>query len=282
MPTPDLKTSYAHCRQLAFGHYENFPVASLLLPQPQRDAIAAIYAYARKADDFADEPEFAKDRVRLLQAWMRNLELPAKDPIFMALHDSIRRYKLPKKLLADLVRAFLQDCRKARYRNFEEVLAYCKLSADPVGRLVLRVFALDSAEACAESDAICTALQLANHWQDLASDVTTRDRIYLPQDEMKRYKVSEQGLKAKQFTPGLGTLMRLQVDRAETLFARGEGLPSRLGGRLGLEVRLTLLGGRRILEKIRAQSYDTLAQRPKLGSLDAAGLVWKGLWGRVV
>jgi phytoene synthase len=181
-----------------------------------------------------------------------------------------------------LVRAFLQDCRKARYRNFEEVLAYCRLSADPVGRLVLRVFALDGAEACAESDAICTALQLANHWQDLGSDVTTRDRIYLPQDEMKRYKVSEQGLKVRQFTPGLETLMRLHVDRAETLFARGEGLPSRLGGRLGLEVRLTLLGGRRILEKIRAQSYDTLAKRPKLGSLDAASLIWKGLRGRVV
>ena len=282
MPTPDLKTSYAHCRQLAFGHYENFPVASLLLPQPQRDAIAAIYAFARRSDDFADEPEFAKDRVRLLQAWMKNLDRPAKDPVFIALHDSIQRYKLPKKLLADLVRAFLQDCRKARYKNFEEVLAYCKLSADPVGRLVLRVFDKDSAQACAESDAICTALQLANHWQDLASDVTVRDRIYLPQDEMKRYGVSEGSLKAKKFTPGLESLVRLHVDRAETLFARGEGLPARLGGRLGLEVLMTLLGGRRILEKIRAQSYDTLEHRPKLGSFDAASLVWKGLWGKVV
>ena len=280
MPTPDLKTSYAHCRQLAFGHYENFPVASLLLPQPQRDAIAAIYAFARRADDFADEPEFAKDKVPLLRAWMRGLDRPAKDPVFVALHDSIKRYKLPKKLLADLVRAFLQDCHQARYKDFDEVLGYCKLSADPVGRLVLRVFEKDGAEACAESDAICTALQLANHWQDLASDVATRGRIYLPQDEMKRYGVSERSLKAKEFTPGLAELMRLQVDRAEALFARGEGLPARLGGRLGLEVRLTLLGGRRILEKIRSQAYDTLHQRPKLGKLDAGRLVWRGLWGK--
>jgi squalene synthase HpnC len=283
VPTPDLQGAYAHCRKLAFGHYENFPVASLLLPQPQRNAIAAIYAFARQADDFADEPAYAKDRVRLLKDWMGRLKKPAKsnDLVFVALHDSIRKYRLSKALLADLVRAFLQDCRQARYKNFPEVLAYCKLSADPVGRLVLRVFDRDSAEACAQSDAICTALQLANHWQDLASDVQTRDRIYLPQDEMRRYGVSEADLKAGRFTPGLAELMRLQVDRAEALFTQGEPLTASLGGRLGLEIRLTLLGGRKILDKIRHQQYNTLAGRPKLGAWDMGVLGWKALGGRV-
>lgn len=278
--TSDLKGAYAHCRQLAFGHYENFPVASLLLPQPQRDAIAAIYAFARQADDFADEPAFAKDRVKLLQDWMGRLNRAPKDPVFMALQDSIKAYKLPKALLADLVKAFLQDCRQARYKNFEEVLAYCKLSADPVGRLVLRVFGTDTVEACAQSDAICTALQLANHWQDLASDVQTRDRFYLPQDELKRFGVREVDLKAGKFTPGMVELMRLQVDRAEALFTLGEPLPAALGGRLGLEIRLTLLGGRRILHKIRRQAYDTLQARPKVGAWDAGVIVLKALRGR--
>jgi squalene synthase HpnC len=279
MTTPDLKSAYAHCRQLAFGHYENFPVASLLLPQPQRDAIAAIYAYARQADDFADEAEFSKDKVRLLKAWMGKLQRPSQDPVFLALHDSIRRYRLPKSLLADLVRAFLQDCHQARYRDFPQVLAYCKLSANPVGRLVLRVFGRDSAQACAQSDAICTALQLANHWQDLAKDVAQRDRFYLPQDEMERFGVRESDLKAAVFTPALAELMRLQVDRAEALFTQGEALPGSLGGRLGLEVRLTLLGGRRILQKIRGQHYNPLGRRPKLGPGDGLGLVWGGLRG---
>ncbi len=267
---------------MAFGHYENFPVASLLLPQPQRDAIAAVYAFARQADDFADEPQFAKDRVRLLQriGW-GGLKRAPQDPVFLALHDSIRRYKLPKPLLADLIDAFLQDCRQARYKGFPQVLDYCRRSANPVGRLVLRIFGRDEAKACAQSDAICTALQLANFWQDLASDAQLRDRVYLPQDELRRFGVSEQDLKQGRFSPALAELMRLQVDRAEALFTQGELMPDALGGRLGLEVRLTLLGGRRILQKIRAQRYDTLGGRPKLGSLDALSIVWGGLRGRL-
>jgi squalene synthase HpnC len=279
--TPDLKAAYAHCRRLAFGHYENFPVASLLLPQPQRDAIAAIYAFARQADDFADEPAYAQDRVARLKGWKAQLSKPPKDPVFLALHDSIRRYQLPKPLLADLLDAFLQDCQQARYRDFLQVLDYCRRSANPVGRLVLRVFDLDNPQACAQSDAICTALQLANFWQDLASDAQVRDRIYLPQDEMKRFGVQEADLKQGRFTPALAELLRLQVDRTEALFSQGEPLPASLGGRLGLEIRLTLLGGRRILRKVRAQRYDTLAARPKLTALDGLGLGWSALRGRL-
>lgn len=277
----ELSQAYRHCRRLAFGHYENFPVASALLPQPQRDAIAAIYAFARRADDFSDEPEYAGRRVALLRQWRARLDRAAgEDPIFVALHDAMARWKLPKALLGDLVQAFLQDCERSRYASFEQLLGYCRLSADPVGRLVLRVFGLDEPRSLGESDDICTALQLANHWQDLASDVRLRDRIYLPSGEMKDYGVTERQLREGAWTPGLGALLRLQVDRAEALFASGQDLPSRLPGRLGLEIRLTILGGRAILRKIRAQAYDTLSLRPRIGVLDAGGLLAAGLLGR--
>lgn len=277
----DLSAAYRHCRRLAFGHYENFPVASLLLPQPQRDAIAAVYAFARQADDFSDEPLYAHDREGLLLDWRARLDKPhGGHPVFLALEDARRRWQLPRQLLADLVGAFLQDCRRSRYADFDALLAYCKLSADPVGRLVLRVFKADGPGALRASDDICTALQLANHWQDLASDAQARDRIYLPRVDMDRYGVDEAQLAEGRWTPGLGALLRLQVDRAEALFASGQHLPGMLPGRLGLEVRLTLLGGRAILRKIRRQAYDTLSARPRLGAMDAPGLVFAGLLGR--
>ncbi|HTB23595.1 MAG TPA: squalene synthase HpnC [bacterium] len=277
----ELSAAYKYCRRMAFGHYENFPVASLLLPQPQRDAIAAVYAFARRADDFSDEPFYAPRRKQLLLDWRARLDRePGGHPVFTALEDARRRWKLPKQLLADLVQAFLQDCDRRRYDTFEALLAYCRLSAEPVGRLVLRIFGQDSPAALRASDDICAALQLANHWQDLASDALVRDRIYLPGAEMRRFGVDEEQLRRGRWSPGLGELLRLQVDRAEALFASGQDLPGRLPGRLGLEIRLTLLGGRGILRKIRAQGYDTLKRRPRMGALDAPGLLWAGLSGR--
>lgn len=277
----EIAAAYRHCRRLAFGHYENFPVASLLLPQPQRDAVAAVYAYARSADDFADEPRFAADRVRLLKSWMARLDqAPGEDPIFVALADARRRHRLPLPLLRDLVRAFLLDCRKRRYADFGELRGYCRLSANPVGRLVLRIFGEDGDANVADSDAICTALQLANHWQDLGKDVALRDRVYLPSDELRRFGVSVAALKRGEQGAALAGLLRFQVDRAEDFFAQGEGLPARLGGRLGLELRMTLLGGRAVLAKIRAGGYATLLRRPTLGAVDGAGIVAKALMGR--
>lgn len=274
----DLATSYRHCRQLAFGHYENFPVASLLLPQPQRDGIAAIYAFARSADDFADELKFEGKREALLKDWMRRLDRPHNGhPVFFALHDAIHRWSLPRPLLRDLLKAFLQDLRKRSYRNQAELRAYCRLSADPVGRLVLRVFKQDSAQNLKDSDAICTALQLANHWQDLGKDLRERDRCYLPQDALRRHRVKPADLKAAHAGAALTKALKEQVDLAEQLFAQGAGLGRRLPGRLGLEIRLTLAGGRRVLEKIRSLGYDTLATRPKLGAWDAALLLWRAL-----
>jgi phytoene synthase len=266
---------------MAFGHYENFPVASLLLPQPQRDAVAAVYAFARQADDFSDEAAYAGDRQALLLDWRARLEGGAKGhPVFVALADARERFQLPSALLSDLVEAFLMDCRGQAYPDFEALLGYCRLSANPVGRLVLRMFEADSEENLRDSDAICSALQLTNHWQDLASDVRVRGRCYLPGEELRRFGVGLEQVRQGLWSEGLRALMRLQVDRAEALFEAGQGLPGRLGGRLGLEVRLTLLGGRAVLAKIRGQDYNTLVRRPRLGVTDAPALLMKGLWGR--
>ncbi len=278
-----LEQAYALCRKRAFGHYENFPVASWLLPEPGRSAVAAVYAFARQADDIADEPGQGGPlaRVRALKAWQSHLDRAPQAPEFLALHDACRRFKIAKNLLRDLISAFSQDCRKQRYADFGEVLDYCRRSANPVGRLVLRIFGKDSPVALEESDALCTALQLANFWQDLASDAQQRHRIYLPADDMERYGVGMDELLGGAFSDRLRELMRFQVNRTEAYFTRGEGLPARLGGRLGAEIRLTLLGGRRILELIRAQGYDTLSRRPKLSGADALPLAWRFLRMRV-
>lgn len=266
-----VKESYLYCRKKAFGHYENFPVASLLLPPQARDAVAAVYAFARAADDFADEPQFGprNRRLKLLNDWQAALGRKPKIPEFVALQDACRRHSIPKRLLTDLIDAFKQDCVKSRYKNFSELLQYCRKSANPVGRLVLRICGRDDALAVLESDAICTALQLANFWQDLASDTQQRNRFYMPADDIKRFDGNSR------------ELMRFQINRTEAFFAAGEGLPARLGGRLGAEIRLTLLGGRRILEKIRAQGYDTHARRPKLGVFDAGMLLWRLAAGKL-
>lgn len=277
----DLQDAYRYCRRQAFGHYENFPVAGLLLPQPQRDAVAAVYAYARQADDFSDEPEFKPRRERLLRDWMARLDRPAQgQPVFTALQDAIIRFKIPKALLRDLVKAFLQDCRKARYRDQKELRAYCRLSADPVGRLVLRIFGQDSSRNVKDSDAICTALQLANHWQDLGKDLAIRSRCYLPQDALKRHGVKAADLKALRSSPELRACVQEQVALADALFIQGQGLCDRLPGRLGFQIRLTVAGGRRILKKIRDQDFDTLAQRPKLGAFDGLALLGLSAFGR--
>jgi squalene synthase HpnC len=273
----ELQAAYALCRRRAFGHYENFPVASWLLPARARDAVAALYAFARQADDFADEPEFgsASQRRKLLGAWKRKLRQAPREGVFIALQDAVRRFQLPLQLLEDLISAFQQDCSKARYANFDELADYARRSANPVGRLVLRICGQETAASDLESDAICSALQYVNFWQDLGSDVQGRRRFYLPQDEMKRFGVSELDLRAPRASKALRDLLRFQVRRVEAFFALGEALPSRLEGGLAAEIRLTLLGGRRILEKIRAQDYDCLVRRPKLGFADLGVLGWR-------
>lgn len=279
-----MKTAdaYRHCLKIATSHYENFPVASVLLPREQRLAVAAIYAFARQADDYADEPlpaappgGEAQLRLRLLDYWESCLDKHVEHPVFIALQDAIRRHYIPVQWLRDLISAFKQDVTVHRYETFEELRSYCSRSADPIGRLVLRLFDKDSVLAVAESDAICTALQLANFWQDLGQDITVRDRLYLPLEDCRRFGVGEADLKALRFNPATRNLMEFQVERTRRLFEKGRPLAARCGGRLGLNLRLVMAGGLAICDKIEELGFDTLNQRPKLGKKDWSKMTQK-------
>lgn len=275
-----LDTAYSSCRRLNRAHYENFPVASLLLPKKIRPAVDAIYAFARIADDFADEAEFEGERLALLEEWQRFLdEDRPQNEIFIALQDVRRRHDLPKTLFCDLIAAFKQDVVKSRYQDFAEVLQYCKHSANPVGRLVLHLFKENSEENFKYSDAICTALQLTNFWQDIAIDLK-KNRIYLPQDEMQRFGVSENDLFQKKNTSEFKKLLQFQIGRTREIFQKGLPLGLKLKGRLGMEIRLTWFTGNHILKKIEQNDFDVFQHRPVLNFWDYVRLLPKAMTRR--
>ena len=253
---------------MAVGHYENFPVASLLLPAPLREPIEIIYRFARSADDFADEGDDPPElRLRKLNDYRRQLETP-EDPLLRDVAKIIREHELPVELFADLLDAFSQDVTKKRYANFADVLDYCRRSANPVGRLLLHLFKRTSDSNCRASDAICSALQLVNFWQDVDVDYLNDGRIYLPQDEMARHGVTERHISQKICDDAWRNLMKFQVERARALMLSGKNLGRALPGRIGLEIRATIQGGLRILEKIERARYDVFRRRPKLRALD--------------
>ena len=253
---------------MAVGHYENFPVASLLLPAPLRGPIEIIYRFARSADDFADEGDDpAEVRLRRLNDYRRQLIEP-RDPLLRDVAKIIREHELPVALFADLLDAFSQDVTKKRYADFAEVMAYCRRSANPVGRLLLHLFKRTNDSDLRDSDAICSALQLINFWQDVEIDWVKDNRVYLPQDDMARFGVTEQHLGQKICDPAWRALLKFQVDRARELMLSGTGLGRTLPGRVGLEIRATIQGGLRILEKIERAGYDVFRRRPTLRALD--------------
>jgi squalene synthase HpnC len=253
---------------MGVGHYENFPVASLLVPAPLREPIEVIYRFARSADDFADEGDDAAEvRLGKLDDYRAQLAAPSSD-LFFQLQKVIREHELPVQLFTDLLDAFAQDVTKKRYANFSEVLDYCRRSANPVGRLLLHLFKRTSESNLRASDAICTALQLVNFWQDIDLDYTKDNRIYLPQDEMARHGVTEQHLSLKSCDTAWQALMKFQIARTRELMRSGSGLGKDLPGRIGLEIRTTIQGGLRILEKIERAGYDVFRRRPTLGALD--------------
>ncbi len=265
-------------------HYENFPVASILLPRALREPVAAIYAFARTADDFADEGNLdPAARLALLAGYRDELDAieqrrPSAHPVFARLRPVIARFDLPLQPFRDLLDAFAQDVVKTRYASFDELADYCRRSADPVGRLLLRLFRADSAGNLARSDAICTALQLVNHWQDVGIDAAKPvPRIYLPADDMARFGVGEDTLLRRAATADFRQLLRFQADRARSLMIEGAPLGRALPGRIGLEIRAIVAGGLRVLEKIRAVDYDVFAARPVLGALDWPRLLWRAL-----
>ena len=266
-------------------HYENFPVASVLLPARLREPVEAIYAFARGADDVADEGEAppAERLARLddyragLDAIERN-EPPAGPlaPIFERLAHNIRAHALPLQLFRDLLDAFSQDVVKTRYADFTELTDYCRRSANPVGRLLLHLYDATAGDNLACSDRICTSLQLINFWQDVALDREKR-RIYLPAEEMARFGVGEDHIEHGRVDAAWCALMDFQVQRARAMMRAGAPLARRLPGRIGWELRLMVLGGLRILERIEAVGYDVFRHRPTLGKTDWPLLAWRAL-----
>lgn len=280
----ELDQAYAYCRRFAAGHYENFPVASLLLPMRLRNPIAAIYAFARSADDMADEGNASPAaRLASLDDWQNRLHAAvaghATDPIFIALSDSIRRFHLPVALFEDLLSAFRQDVRKHRYATFAELIDYCRRSANPIGRLLLHLYGEMDEKKLARSDALCTALQLINFWQDVGVDYT-KNRIYLPEEDMLRFRVGEADLRAGRQTPQIQGLMRFEVERARQLLQSGAPLGRTLPGRLGFNMRLTILGGAAILEAIAKNGYDVLHKRPVLSWTDWLRILKRAILAR--
>jgi squalene synthase HpnC len=290
----DLSEAYAVCARLARDHYENFPVASVLLPRAMRPHVAAVYAFARVADDFADEGGRSdSERLALLDAWRDCLhacashatapvavELPAQTPhIFAAVSDTIRSCRLGVSLFDDLLSAFRQDVTKTRYETWDDVLDYCRRSANPVGRLVLGIAGSRDDALDLGSDAFCTALQLTNFWQDLERD-WRKGRLYLPLEDCRREGASTSDLDAGRMTPAWRRVMEQAAARTEDLFEEGRHVCDGVNGRLRLELRATWLGGRRILSRVRQAEFDVFRRRPTLGAADLPALLWQALTWR--
>jgi squalene synthase HpnC len=251
------------------GHYENFPVASLLVPARLREAVIVIYQFARTADDFADEGDAEpQERLASLQAYRSELDrLTANAPPQTALFDDlakiVRDHALPLQPFYDLLSAFSQDVVTTRYANFDELLDYCRRSANPVGRLMLHLFGAVESRTLAQSDAVCSALQLINFWQDVAID-WRKDRIYLPLEEMAHFGVSETHIAAAVCDDAWRNLMTFQMDRSRSMMESGAPLGRLLPGRFGLEIRLTIRGGLAVLDKLEGANCDMFRHRPVL------------------
>ena len=275
----------AYTRWLATSHYENFHVVSLLLPKRLHQDFYNVYAYCRWADDLGDEIGDTNESLRLLEWWSASLRDMyagrARHPVFIALRSTVERHGIPQEPFADLVTAFIQDQKVTRYANWEELFEYCRYSANPVGRLVLYLGGYSDPARQALSDATCTALQLANFWQDVTVDLL-KDRVYLPLDLLARHGCAVEDLFAHRFTPGFREAMREAVEKARTLFLQGLPLPGMVDRRLSLDIDLFSRGGMRVLEKIEGQGYDVLSSRPAISKAERVRLLVASLARLVV
>ena len=291
-PEP-LARAYQECEALAQSHYENFPVASRLLPPPMRPHVAAVYAFARVADDLVDEgtasPAERQARLRVWQARLHeavtgrdpHTAVDREDLLCAALAHSIRSLDLPVSLFDDLVSAFGQDTTTTRYPSWREVLDYCRRSANPIGRLVLRIGGYRDEALDRSSDALCTALQLTNFWQDFGRDWRA-GRLYVPREVQDACGAREADLERGVLSSEWARAIDACVDATQARFAEGRAVCDGVGGRLKLELRLTWLGGRRILERVHARRTELLRNRPTLGAADVPILVWRAAsWGRM-
>ncbi len=280
-----LDEAYKRCCELAYSHYENFPVARMV-PKRLRKHVAAVYAFARTADDIADEGHDELDganpvRVERLRLFEAQLDLPEKERdlqwswIFCALSNTMKEFSIPDTLFRDLISAFSQDVVKKRYETFDELLDYCRRSANPVGRLVLILHGFRDESMFAMSDDICTALQLANFWQDMSVDAL-KNRIYVPKSDWGG--ADEGAFFAKSASGALKNVVKFECDRTRAMFLRGAPLVKALPFPLSLEIKVTLAGGMSILDKISANGFDTLSSRPSLGGFDKVKIFFKALF----
>jgi squalene synthase HpnC len=268
---------YATCLRIAREHDENFPVASWLVPADLRPHVAAIYAFARGADDIADEPgRSAEERLALLDDWSAHLRQPPRDDVFRALADTRARFHLPLELFDDLLSAFRQDVHTTRYDSWAALFDYCRRSANPVGRLVLRLAGHERPDADRWSDAVCTALQLTNFWQDLAID-WSRGRRYLPREVWAPAGADPDELNRGVITPAWRAALTEAARVTRAQFTDGRAVCDVLRGRLRYELRATWLGGRRILDRLEADGFDVFRRRPTLGAADLLVIAWKTL-----
>ncbi len=281
MDPNSVEAAYRHCQSLAQSHYENFPVASWILPRPMRRPVAVVYAFARTADDLADEgADDIETRLQALDDYQGRLGQtaagqPPADPVFIAVADVLKHKPLPVSLFFDLLSAFRQDVTRKRYRDFADLLDYCRRSANPVGRLLLHLHGSASAENLVLSDRICTSLQLINFYQDLAQDFDENGRIYIPVDEMEALEVSEMHFEQRRSDPAMRRLFSAQVARGRAMMLEGAPLGSRLRGRFGLEIRMIVEGGLAVLERL-AAAEDVFA-RPRLRRRDLLRMLFRSL-----
>lgn len=290
--TPTLEEAKAYCERLARSHYENFSVATWFLPKRLRKHFYSVYAYCRISDDLGDEVGDPKLALALLDAWQTELDglyahiadatqHAPRHPVFIALEPTIRECGIPHHEFSDLLIAFRQDQIVTRYRSFEDLLGYCRNSANPVGHLVLYLCGYSDAERQQLSDYTCTALQLANFWQDVAVDYG-KGRIYLPLEDLERYKVGEFEIPERRFTPQFRDLMQFEVMRAREWFNRGLPLAGKVDRELAIDIELFSRGGLAILDGIEKQGFDVLSRRPVVSKARKLGLLLRALLGKVV
>ncbi len=270
---------FRYCETIARSHYENFPVTSRFISKEMRKYVWSIYAFARIADDYADEPGFTlAERIDNLNQWEQHLdECYNGNPthrVFAALAETVERFQIPFELFQNLLTAFRADVNVKRYETYEDVLAYCRNSANPIGRLLLLLFNYRSEAMMQLSDSICTALQLTNFWQDVSVDLQ-KDRIYLPLEELEEFGYSEQDLFNHKINNRFCDLMAFQVRRTVGHFAKGKPILTMVGKDLSMELKLTWNGGMKILQKIHNQNYDVLTKHPALSKLDKLGLLFR-------
>jgi len=290
---PSLAEAQAYCERLARTHYENFSVASWFLPQRLRPHFYSVYAYCRISDDLGDEVGDPQLALALLDEWESELDAcyaslsnpvgtaGPRHPVFIALRETIRGCSIPQHEFADLLKAFRQDQSVPRYETFEDLLGYCRNSANPVGHLVLYVCGYSDAERQQLSDYTCTALQLANFWQDVSVD-WGKGRVYLPLEDLRRFGVSEQDLAERRGTPEFLELMKFEVERAREWFSRGLPLVARVDRDLAIDIELFSRGGQEILNAIEQQGFDVLRQRPAISRRRKLWLVARAALNRVI